>query len=57
VLDFLDVRNDLIDGELFGRLGFESAGDRTSDGEQRWRLAVARYASRQTFIRRRSGQP
>jgi FkbH-like protein len=49
-------RNGVI-GNLFGRLGFESVGGNATVGEQLWRLAVARYAPRQTFVRRRSERP
>jgi FkbH-like protein len=50
------ARNGVI-GCLFSNLGFELIGDNAASGEQRWRLAVAEYAPRQTFIHRRSARP
>jgi len=44
-------RNGVI-GDLFRNLGFESITGTGAAGEQRWRLPVARYEPRQTFIRR-----
>ncbi len=44
-------RNAVI-GDLFIKLGFDSIG--ASAGEQRWRLPVSSYQTRETFIRRAS---
>jgi len=48
-------RNGVISG-LFRNLGFEPAGDGEAEGPSVWRLPVAAYAPRRTFIHR-GGEP
>jgi len=42
--------------DLFRNLGFELMSGSSAEGEQLWRLSIAKYEERRNFIRRRSGQ-